>query len=127
MKSVQAQLHDTMQTPDMFRDTLLQAQSVQHGVKIGTAVRWQGGEFHQGDIVLLKNPVAAGVVELAANCGDRFLLYMTPLRLVRQGSITSSWCRSSSEPEVHEMTPTRHLHLATAWYYNSERTITVVE
>ena len=73
--------------------------------------------------------MAAGVVELAANCGDRFLLYMTPLRLVRQGSITSIWCRSDiGEPgEVHEMTHARHIRIAIAWHDNSGQTITVVE
>ena len=114
----------------MFKDSILCAQSVQHGMKFGTAISWQGGVYHQGDIVLLKNPVAAGVMEIAVNSGDQFRLHMTPLRLVRPAGHSSSiWCRSDvgGLGEVHEMAHARHLRFATAWFDNSDHTITVVE
>ena len=67
-------------------------------------------------------------MELACNSGGRFILYLTPLRLVRGASLSSTWRRPEGNPsEVHEMTHAQDLRLATAWYQNSDNTITVVE
>ena len=86
-----------------------------------------GGEYHQGDIVLLNNPLAAGVVEIVVNAGDLFRLYVSPLRRVSAGHNSSIWCRDSVGLDMHDMSHTRHLRLPTAWYDNEDRTVTIIE
>ena len=128
IKAIQAQLHNLNRQPDMFKDSIQGDQGVQHGMTFGTAVSWQGEMYHQGDIVLLENPLAGGVVEFAASSSGRFSLYLTPLRLVRAQAGSSTWRRSDTgEPgEVHVMSHARQLRVATAWYDNSDQTVTII-
>ena len=95
---------------------------------IGTAVSWHGGTFHQGDALMLTDPLAAGIMEYAGRTENRFVLYLKPLVFVASSGMYSIWKGfDTMGGEMHELTRQRPLRQATAWYHNEDDTIIIVE